>query len=137
MVVERLEQSLRPAAGLFASLVDFYVGRDIGADQPRPHGSLMVRRVPFENAAFIARPIARVFGRQASQSKRSEQLTMDYFHDLTLLLRRKHAVEQADRKDLVGAYGRIAMLTIDYVVQAASIRVPKLRVEAAFRVFGQ
>src|SRR5690349_5268100 len=137
MFFECFQQESGLTARLPAPLVDFDIGRNVGTDQPGPHRSLMIGGIPLNNAAFIAWPIARVPGRQASQAERSEQLALDHLYDPPLPLRWEHAVMQADREDLVRPYRGIAMFTVDHVVQTAGLRVPELSVEAVFRVLGK
>src|SRR5581483_3109248 len=117
-------------ARLRASLMHFHISRDVGADQPRPYGSLVICGVALDDAPLITRAIAGIARRQASQSQRSEQVALHHPDYTSLLLRRQHAMMQADRENLIQAYGRITMLTVDHIIETAGPRIPKLSIEA-------
>src|SRR3954462_8284821 len=65
--VEKSAASLAPDGR--SATVNPYPGLDVRTDQPGPHGALMIRSVPGENAALITRDVAYVIARKSSKPK--------------------------------------------------------------------
>src|ERR1700704_1306321 len=72
------------------------------AEQPAPHGALVIRSITLSNVATIMPLIARFGLREAAQSVRGNQPPGTNIDNRFLLLRGKRALRQRNGKNLVG-----------------------------------
>src|SRR5436309_7771639 len=85
-LVEMREQRVEKAAArlgdhLRRSAADADPRLDERAHEPRPDGALVVRGVALADAAFVARRVRRLVGRERAEPERSEQPPLDGIDD--------------------------------------------------------
>ncbi len=100
------------------------------ADQPSPHGPLMIGRVASAEVAIVGRFIVRMSRGQRAQSDRGEQALLDDFQDWLPARLLKNRVAQCDGQELIRTAGRIiALLTVHDIIQVAARPIPETGIE--------
>ena len=100
----------------------------------------MIRGIAAQHAAFIAPAILRIFRRERAQAGGCEQFALHDSEHAARVVIVEHAVLEADGEELIGAYGGVARIAVDHVIQAVLLSVPELAAEAiagAFREFAE
>ena len=79
-VQEALQQLHGPAAGT-GGVVHGHHGVDVWAEEPRPHGALVIGGVAFIRPAGVAAAVGGVVGREGPEAARREQPRLDHPQD--------------------------------------------------------
>src|SRR5206468_1209662 len=102
------------------------MGEGERAEEPAPHGPLVVRAIALDRPAAVVPLVSRVTGSQASATERREQMAGAGVDDLSLTLLRERAPGKGDGEDLVGPERLlVAVGRVDHVVAVAGARVPE------------
>src|SRR5215471_16266437 len=125
LLSQRFKKTLRSSA----VVIDTQVSKHKGSHQPTPDGSLMISAVALAGAASIVSLVSVFLLSKAAKAMRREQAARANIHDSFLLFRRKRALWQRHRKNLIGPERGIVAETrvIDHVIAAASCLVPESR----------
>ena len=104
---------------------------DERAEQPGPNGALVVTGIALDGVAVAMRRDTRIARRQRSRPTVGEQFALASRQGAARADRAGPSCSRATSAiDLVGANGRIAVIAVDHVVEAAGIFVPEPRIKA-------
>src|SRR5215472_203728 len=96
-----------------------------GAEQPGPHGALMIGAVALGGTPSIRAYVAGLALSERAQTDVGEQVSLDGPYDLDALRHRKKREGKTDRKDLIRPQARVRSAFGDDVVQAAALGIPE------------
>src|SRR5215218_964777 len=105
-------------------------GVDHGANQPAPHGALVVGGVSRAQVAVIGRLVVGMAWRQRTQANRRQQSILDDIYDGCPAGLFEHRVLERYRQQLIGpARSVVSGLAVHDVIQVAACLVPEAAVE--------
>ncbi len=113
------------------------MGLDERAEQPGPHGALVIGPVALERIAPVPAAVSPINRREGPQTKRREQMLPDARDHLLLSVPRKRRMRQAHREDLVRPDLINGLIRPDDVVQALLRAVPERLGKGRPRALGQ
>src|ERR687897_2749782 len=111
---------------------------DHGANQPAPHGALVVRGVSRAQVAVIGGLVVGMAWRQRTQANRRQQPIPDDIHDGRPAGLFEHRMLERYRQQLIRPAGRVVSgLAVHDVVQVAACLVPEAAIERLATALGQ
>jgi hypothetical protein len=89
---------------------------DVGTQEPRPDGSLMVGPIALARRSDDARHEARIIIRQRAQADRRQELSLDDVKNSLGMRRTEQRMGKTDREDLIRPNARIAAVAVNRVL---------------------
>src|SRR5690606_21846210 len=107
VAAQRLQEAAGGGQGFRRAPAALQERRHVRPEQPRPHGALMIRRVPPPLIAHVLAPVTGVIRRQGPEAHRGQEPLGHERHDPAPVVRVYDRKRQGCRQELVGSMGGV------------------------------